>query len=66
MPPMSYSVLKAELYERHPDQDIEMRFDKIESLLSDLKSRRLDAILFSCISLAPSCQLREQFVICIC
>jgi DNA-binding transcriptional LysR family regulator len=61
MPPMSYSTLKAELYERHPNLDIEMRFDNIDTLLSDLKSRRLDAILFSCISMDPDCLLREQF-----
>jgi len=59
---MAFSALKAELYEQYPNIIIELRFDRMENLLSDLKSRRLDVVVFSCLSLnQKECPLVEQF-----
>ena len=51
MPPISLSALKADFFDQCPEIGIDMKFNTFETLLSDLKSRHLDAILFSCTSI---------------
>lgn len=49
--PMALSMMLAEFFQAHPCTSIATKTDDFSSLLVDLRTRRLDAILFSCGSL---------------
>ena len=62
MPPSSFSSLKAEFFLQHPSIIIETYFDRMDGLLTELKRRSLDMVLFSCNSIDfDECPLPEQF-----
>jgi len=48
MAPMAVSMMNAEFYTRHPSIHMSIKQDDFEELLTDLRIRRIDAILFSC------------------
>ena len=50
-PPMGLSLIKADFFEENPDINISMKIDNLNVLLSEFRLRRLDAVLFSCVSL---------------
>ena len=61
-PPMAYSMMKTDLFEYHPNLVLDMIIDTTENLLVHLKSRRLDAVIFACLSIPPDAvPLSDQF-----
>lgn len=54
MPPLAFSMMKADFFETHPTVSIDLQFSNMDALLNNLKNRMLDAVMFSCVSLDPS------------
>ena len=62
LPPMAYSMMKTDLFEYHPNLVLDMIIDTTENLLVHLKSKRLDAVIFACLSINPDAiPLSDQF-----
>ncbi|HHU05560.1 MAG TPA: LysR family transcriptional regulator [Clostridiales bacterium] len=54
MAPMGLSLMKADFFEENPDIGITVNIDSFDAMFSELRMRKLDAVLFYCVSLDPS------------
>lgn len=59
MPPMAFSIIKADIFDRFPTINLNIQFGNMDTLVCDLKSRQLDAVFFCCREMKTE-ELREM------